>query len=112
MFSRLKKLKNYYFPSPNWIAENFRKGNEITFWRGFICSYKEGEHLPKETKYDFELKKIGLYRFDKNWNSEKVVLFFSGIDGKKEIESVVRDEYPKYLKKAAEKILENYNNIV
>lgn len=112
MFSSLKKLKNYYFPSSNWIAENFCKGKEIVFWRGFISSCRESEYLPKETEYDFELKQIGLYRFNKDWKAEKVILFISETDGKKKIESVIRDEYPEYLKRAAEKILANYNDIV
>jgi hypothetical protein len=107
MFSQIKQFKNYWFPSPEYIAESFWAKREIVFWRGFISVVEEKDTLPKEIIYDKYLLMIGLHYFGSEHKFHEVV-FFEDFIVDKTIRSNINDTYPKSIKKAAELILKKY----
>jgi len=107
MFSQIKQFKNFWFPSAKYIAKNFWAKKEIIFWRGFISVVEEKKELPKEITYDNYFIIISLHYFGNDHEFHEVVLFEDFIIDKI-IRSNINDKYPKFIKKAAELILEKY----
>lgn len=107
MFAIIKQFKNYWFPSAEYIAESFLAKKEFIFWRGFVIATKEEDILPKGIVHDKYISMVGLHYFGRD-NEFHEVVFLEDFVIDKIIRSNINDSYPKFIKKAAELILENY----
>jgi len=103
MFSKLKNLKNYWFPSARYIAENFCKGNEIIFNRGYIIACDERKEHPW-LNYERSMRFImlGYMRYDFTFAE---VAQFKDILGEKTF-VYSAEKLPKNMRKAVDLIKE------